>query len=89
MANLMLAGDKNPGVRPMGCGESFCRYVAKLVIRAAGKKAALACGNKQLCSGLDSGIEGTVHGMRTFLPKKDFLDFADDGTASTTNNHNV
>ena len=38
--------DKRSGVRPL---------------RAAGDKAKTACGNLQLCSGLEAGIEGATH----------------------------
>ena len=52
----LVALDKRPGVRPMGIGETLCRDLAKLVMRAAGDQANTACGNLQLCAGLESGI---------------------------------
>ena len=45
----------------MGIGETLCRALDKLVMRAAGDQAQRACGNIQLCAGLESGIEGATH----------------------------
>ena len=45
----------------MGIGETLRRDIAKLVMRAAGDQAKTACGNLQLCAGLESGIEGAPH----------------------------
>ena len=52
-----------PGMRPVGIGETNRRALAKLVIRAAGDQAKTACGNLQLCAGLESGIEGETHAL--------------------------
>ena len=45
----------------MGIGETLRRALAKLVMRAAGEQAKTACGNLQLCAGLEAGIEGATH----------------------------
>ena len=63
MACRLVALDKRPGVRPVRIGEMLRRALAKLVMRAAGKQAKTACGNLQLCAGLDSGIEGSTHAV--------------------------
>ena len=42
----------------MGIGEALLRALAKFVMRAAGDQAKTACGNLQLCAGLEAGIEG-------------------------------
>ena len=47
----------------MGIGETICRALAKLVMRAAGEQAKTACGNLQLCAGLEAGIEGATHAV--------------------------
>ena len=56
MACCLVALDKRPGVRPVGIGETIRRALAKLVMRAAGDQAKTACGNLQLCAGLEAGI---------------------------------
>ena len=57
IACRLVALDKRPGVRPVGTGETLHRALAKLVMRAAGDQAKTACGNLQLCAGLDAGID--------------------------------
>ena len=42
----------------MGIGETLRRALSKLVTRAAGEQAKTACGNLQLCAGLEAGIDG-------------------------------
>ena len=63
MACRLVALDKRPEVRPMGIGETLRRALAKLVMRAAGEQAKTACGNLQLCAGLEAGIEGATHAV--------------------------
>ena len=63
MACRLVALDKRPGVRPVGIGETLCRSLAKLVMRAAGDQAKTACGNLQMCAGLKAGIEGATHAV--------------------------
>ena len=47
----------------MGIGETLCRALAKLVMRAAGDQAKTACGNFKLCAGLEAGIEEATHAV--------------------------
>ena len=58
MACCLVAVDKHPGLHPMGIGETLHRALDKLVMRAASDQAKTACGNLQLCAGLEAGIEG-------------------------------
>ena len=57
IACRLVALDKRPGVPPVGIGETLHRALAKLVMREAGDQAKTACGNLQLCAGLDAGID--------------------------------
>ena len=50
-------------MRPVGIGETLCRALAKLVTREARDQAKTACGNLQLCAGLEDGIEGATHAV--------------------------
>ena len=54
MACRLMALDKRPGVRPVGIGETLCRALAKLVMRAAGYQAKTACRNLHMCAGLEA-----------------------------------
>ena len=58
-----MALDKSPGVRPLGIWETLHRSLDKLIKRAAGDQAKTACGNLQLCIGLNSGIEVATHAV--------------------------
>ena len=61
MACRLVALDKRPGVHPVGIGETLRRALAKLVMMAAGDQLKTACGNLQLCAGLEAGIDGATH----------------------------
>ena len=63
MACHLVALDKRPRVRPVGIGETLHRALAKLVMRADGGQPKIACGNMQLCAGLEVGIEGANHAV--------------------------
>jgi len=52
---------KNPGVRPIGIGESWRRLFAKCLLAVAGKDAADECGIDNLSGGMSAGIEAAVH----------------------------
>ena len=47
----------------MVIGETLRRALDKLIMRAAGDQAKMACGNLQLCAGLEAGIEGVPHAV--------------------------
>ena len=63
MACRLVALNKRSGVRPVGIGETLCRALAKLVMREAGDQSKKACGNLQLCAGLEASIEGATHSV--------------------------
>ena len=63
MACRLVDLDKRPGVIPVGIGEILHRALDKLVIRADGDQAKTACGNLQLCTGLEYSIEGSTHAV--------------------------
>ena len=45
----------------MGIGETLRRALVILIMGAAGYQAKIACGNLQLCAGIEAGIEGDTH----------------------------
>ena len=63
IACRLVALDKFPGVRLVGIGETLCRAITKLFMRAAGDQANAACGSLQLCAGLGGSIEGATHAV--------------------------
>ena len=63
MACCLVVVDKRPGVCPVVIGETLPRALAKLVMRATGYQASMACVNLQLCAGLEAGIEGATRAV--------------------------
>ncbi|KAL7477563.1 hypothetical protein ACHAW6_003395, partial [Cyclotella cf. meneghiniana] len=65
--------DKQPGIRPLGIGETWMRAVSKLVLAQCGTDGKEACGNSQLCAGLEAGIEGAIRAAtQKAAAKEDF-----------------
>ena len=64
--NRLVPLDKNPGVRPLGIGETYRRLMGKCVLALRGPEATMVCGNYNLCAGLSAGIEGACHAMRQY-----------------------
>ena len=60
----LAALDKQPGVRPVGIGETISRLMSKVVLYLCGFQATDSASNFNLCAGLPAGIEGAVHAMR-------------------------
>jgi hypothetical protein len=60
-ADRLIALEKNPGVRPVGIGETWSRLFSKTVLLLTLDEPKAACGADQLCSGLKAGIEGAIH----------------------------
>ena len=48
MSGWMIALDKQPGIRPVGVGETWIRMMAKCLRRVAGPEDKVACGTTQL-----------------------------------------
>ncbi|KAL3768952.1 hypothetical protein ACHAWO_004062 [Cyclotella atomus] len=65
--------DKQPGTRPLAVGEIWMRCIGKGVMVDAGDQAKLACGNVQLCAGLEAGIESSLHAVREVWDNNDFV----------------
>ena len=55
----------------MVIGETLCRVLDKLVIRAAGYQAKTACGNLQLYVGLEAIIGGETHAAGQRILERD------------------
>ena len=65
--------DKCPGVRPIGKGDILRRLLCKTLLIVVGKEATRAYGTDQLCSGLEAGIEGGIHHMRSMWDEHEGL----------------
>jgi hypothetical protein len=60
-----------PGVRPIGIGEVLRRLIGKLLVGVIKDDIIEAAGPLQTCSGVRSGIEAAVHGMRKVFEQED------------------
>ena len=69
MSGRLIALYKQPGISPVGVGETWRRMMAKCLLKVAGPEAKSACGTRQLAGGLEAGIEGAIHGMRILWDK--------------------
>lgn len=70
MASRLIALDKNPGVRPIGIGDTARRIIAKAILNICRQDIQGAAGSLQLCAGQISGIEAVVHAVRTFVSER-------------------
>ena len=52
-------------VRPIGIGNILRRLLCKVLLIVVEKVVTRACGIDQLCSRLETGIEGGLHHMRS------------------------
>ena len=67
MSGRLIALDKQKGIRLVGVGETWCRLMAKCLLKVAGPESKSACGTTQIGGGLESGIEGAIHAMRVLF----------------------
>ena len=69
LACRLIALSKNPGVRPIGIGETVRRIIAKSVLSVIRGDIQDAAGTVQLCAGQISGTEAAVHAVRTLFER--------------------
>ena len=67
----LIALDKNPGVRPIGIGETSRRIIAKAILSTIKQDLQSAAGSMQLCAGQIAGIEAGVHAVQTLFQQED------------------
>ena len=79
--NCRLAAlDKRPGVQPVGIASVWNRAACKLALSSMELNAKAACESKQLCAGLEAGIEGAVHAMLEQLTADGGMQFGKEET---------
>ena len=67
----LIALNKNPGVRPIGIGETSRRIIAKAVLFVVKQDIMDAAVCLQLCAGQRAGCKAAVHAMREIFADKD------------------
>ena len=71
LACRLIALDKNPGIRPIGIGDTARRIIAKALLSIVGPDIQDASGCQQLCGGQIAGIEAAVHATRSAFESDD------------------
>ena len=71
LACRLIALDKNPGVRPIGIGDTARRIIAKAILFATKHDLREAAGTMQLCAGQLAGIEAGVHAVKSMFQRDD------------------
>ena len=67
----LIALDKNPGVRPIGVGETVRCILARAILSILKQDIMNASGCLQLCVGQRGGCEAAVHAMRDLFDRED------------------
>ena len=57
----LIALDKNPGIRPIGIGETLRRIIGKTMCSLTKFNLSDSCNISQLCGGVRCGIEAAIH----------------------------
>ena len=69
VACRLIALNKNPGIHPIGIGETLRRLMAKTILRIAQADIQYAVGSLQLCAGQEAACEAGIHAIRNILTK--------------------
>ena len=69
LACRLIALNKNPGVCPIGIGATARRIMAKAILTVTRMDIQEAAGSIQLCAGQISGIEASVHAVRSLFQR--------------------
>ena len=64
LASRLIPLDKNPGLRPIGIGETLRRIIGKTVARFLKQDVVDSVGSLQVCTGQDAGCGGTFTSKR-------------------------
>ena len=87
----LIPSDKQPGVRPIGIGETLRRIIGKTIIATIKPKIMESAGSLQLCAGQKAGCEAAVHAMTMIFAEDqtDALMFVDASNAFNSINRKV
>ena len=74
MSCRLIALEKQPGVRPVGVGETWRRLFSKIILTVKGLEATMVCHDDQLCAGLKAGINGAIQGVQALWDENSFME---------------
>ena len=64
--------NKNPGVRPIGVGETLRRIMGKIIRLSLKNDIQIAAGPLQVATGVESGAEAAIYAMRTIFEDEQY-----------------
>ena len=68
LSSCLITFDKNPGVCPIGLGETTRHLLGKAILYFIGPDALEVAGSTQLCAGQIYGCDAVVHAVRDLFP---------------------
>ena len=71
LASRLIPLNKNPGLRPIGIGETLRRVIGKTVAKVLKKDVVESVGSLQVCAGQDAGCEAAIHSLRRIFEEED------------------
>ncbi|XP_066926215.1 uncharacterized protein [Clytia hemisphaerica] len=71
LSSRLIPLNKNPGLRPIGIGETLRRIIGKTVARLLKQDIADSVGSLQVCAGQDAGCEAAIHALREIFRQDD------------------
>ena len=64
MSGRLIAIEKQPGVCPVGVGETWRRLFTNIVLKVTGPEVTMACQDDQLWDRLKAVIDSAIHGVQ-------------------------
>ena len=71
LVSRLIPLNKNPGLRPIGIGETLRRIIDKTVARLSKQDVVDSVGSLQVCAGHDTGCEAAIHSLRTIFQQEE------------------
>ena len=71
LACRLIPLNKNPGLRPIGIGETLRRIIGKSVAKVLKQDVINSVGSLQVCAGQDAGCEAAIHAIRAIFEQED------------------
>ena len=64
MSGRLITLEKQPGILPVGVGETWRRLFAKIVLKVTGLEATMACQDDHMCAVVKAVTNDLIHGMQ-------------------------
>ena len=71
LASRLIPLNKNPGLRPIGIGETLRRIIGKTDAKPLKQDVVDSVGSLQVCARQDAGCEAAIHSLRTIFQQEE------------------